>query len=76
MKEDALSDRVYSAFKENTSYPKNYIKQELQNIYTSLGLSKTAKASDIENFYEVSRARIKNSSGKYDEGYKIIRKKC
>ena len=72
MKEDALSDKIYSAFKENTSYPKNYIKQELQNIYTSLGLSKTAKATDIESYFKTTRTRLL-VDGKEVNGLKLYK---
>lgn len=72
MKEDVLSDRIYSAFKENTSYSKNYIKQELQNIYISLGLSKTAKATDIESYFKTTRTRLL-VDGKEVNGLKLYK---
>ena len=67
-----LSEQVYKSFILGQCYSKKDIKSILTSIFSSFGLK--AKASDIGDFYEVSRSQIKNTiSGKYDEGYKIIK---
>lgn len=67
-----LSEQVYKYFILGQCYSKKDIKSILTSIFSSFGLK--AKASDIGDFYEVSRSQIKNTiSGKYDEGYKIVK---
>ena len=68
-----LSEQVYKSFILGQCYTRKDLKFVLTSIFSSFGLK--AKASDIEEFYEVSRSKIKNSSGKYDEGYKIVKRK-
>lgn len=43
------------ALKKQTWIPSAKIKAELQKIYDSLGIKKTAKATDIDEWYEVQR---------------------
>ena len=55
-------------------YTKTYIKEKLSSIYSSLGYSKTPKATDLEDYFEVSVCRIPNKeTGKRDSGYQIIK---
>ena len=43
------------ALKKQTWIPSAKVKAELQKIYDSLGIKKTAKATDIEEWYKVRR---------------------
>ncbi len=43
------------ALKKQTWIPSAKVKAELQKIYDSLGIKKTAKATDIDEWYEVER---------------------
>ena len=69
-------DLVISSFVVGEKYTKSDIKQKLISIYASLGLSKKAKATDIEDYYEVKPVLIPNKeTGKRDKGYLIISRK-
>ena len=62
-------------FQENTRYTKSYIKEKLKKIYDKLGYSKTAKASDIEEYFEIKVCQILNKeTKKYDNGFELIKK--
>ena len=43
------------ALKKQTWIPSAKVKSELQKIYDSLGIKRTAKATDIDEWYEVKR---------------------
>lgn len=69
-------DLVISSFVVGEKYTKSDIKQKLISIYASLDLSKKAKATDIEDYYEVKPVLIPNKeTGKRDKGYLIISRK-
>lgn len=69
-------DLVISSFVVGEKYTKSDIKQKLISIYASLDLSKKAKATDIEDYYEVKPVLIPNQeTGKRDKGYLIISRK-
>jgi len=71
-----LPNEIYSNFKEGNKYIRSSIKSILQEIYDKLGYSKKAKASDLEEYFEVKDCTILNSeTGKYDRGYNLIKKK-
>ena len=55
-------------------YSKHELKKILQKFYDSNGIKKTAKASDINQYYETKRAKIPTGiTGKYDEGLELIK---
>ena len=55
-------------------YTKKEIKEILQQFYNTFGISQTAKASDINQYYETKRAKIPTGiTGKYDEGLELIK---
>ena len=71
-----LPNKVYSSFLEGNRYVRSNIKTTLQNIYDKLGYSKKAKANDIEEYFEIKECTIPNkSTGKYDRGYELIKRK-
>ena len=71
-----LDDIVYSEFKVGEKYLKSYIKQRLGDIYESLGLKLSPKATDLEKYFEIKKIQITNrDSGKRDNGYELISKK-
>ena len=61
------------ALKKQTWIPSAKVKAELQKIYDSLGIKKTAKATDIEEWYEVRRESRK-IDGKNTDCMMILRK--
>ena len=71
-----LDDIVYSEFKVGEKYLKSYIKQRLGDIYESLGLKLSPKATDLEKYFEVKLCKITNKeTGKRDHCYELISKK-
>ena len=45
----------------------------LKDIYSTLGISRTPKAKDLEEYFIIESAKIPNSeTGKRENGFKII----
>ena len=69
-------DIIVAEFNVGASYTKKDIKQKLKDIYFTLGISKTPKASDLEKYFEINEVKITNLvTGKRENGFKIISKK-
>lgn len=65
-----------SFFTVGKKYTKKEIKEILQQFYNTFGMSQTAKASDINQYYETKRAKIPTGiTGKYDEGLELLKLK-
>ena len=74
IREDSIT--INSIFNIGVSYTKKDIKQKLKDIYSSLGISKTPKATDLEKYFVIDEVKISNSkTGKRENGFKIISKK-
>ena len=65
-----IKDKILEVFKPGTTLPKKEIKESLQDIYNNLGIKKTAKATDLEEYFELSRTKVKNK-----ECFKILKEK-
>ena len=73
---DNLKDKIYSNYLEGNKYSRNSVKEDLQKIYDSLNYTKKAKASDLEEYFEVKDCTVLNKeTGKYDRGFELIKKK-
>jgi hypothetical protein len=73
IKRDKISGEIIFTFLIGNKYTNKYIKEKLQEIYDHNSIKKMAKASDIEEYFEVKRARFQNKeTGKRDEGLEII----
>lgn len=71
-----LDDIIYFEFKIGEKYLKSYIKQRLGEIYESLGLRLSPKATDLEKYFEVNKTQVTNKeTGKRDSGYELISRK-
>lgn len=74
IREDSIT--INSIFNIGVSYTKKDIKQKLKDIYSSLGISKTPKATDLEKYFVIDEVKISNpKTGKRENGFKIISKK-
>jgi hypothetical protein len=69
-----LDTAVYNSFPEGSVISKVDAKSTLSEIYSDINYQKVAKANDIEQWFEVKRARIPKD-GKYIEGYKLLKRK-
>ena len=73
---EPLVESIYSKFYISLKYTKQEIKNILRDIYEDLGYSKTPKASDLEEYFELRPCQITNKeTGKRDNGFEIIKKK-
>ena len=74
IREDSIT--INSIFNIGASYTKKDIKQKLKDIYSSLGISKTPKATDLEKYFVIDEVKISNpETGKRENGFKLISKK-
>jgi len=69
-----IDSAILSSFNVGERYSKADIKETLKNIYQSANYSKTPKATDLENYFEVKRCAFV-VDGKRIEGFEIIKKK-
>ncbi len=60
-----LKDIVYTVFKPDNFYSLKEIKSRLQGIYDSLGMSKKAKATDLNQWFTTTTKNVKNTNGLY-----------
>ena len=68
-----LSKEITNKFLRGKKYTLKDIKKELQLIYDSLNLTKTAKASDIEEYYEVKKIKLWDANEKkQNKGYELL----
>lgn len=61
---DDLENAIYSRFKEGDKIFRSEVKEILGEIYTALGKNAAPKASDLENYFDISLTKMKDSSGK------------
>ena len=68
-----LRDKLISCFKVGSRYSLKDLKFNLGLIYKDLGITKTPKASELENFFNVSETKVTDeSTGKRNKGYLIL----
>jgi len=73
---DNIREEILKEFEVGSRYSKSDIKNKLGKIYTSLGYTKTPKANDLEEYFEIKTCLISNKeTGKRDNGFEIIKKK-
>ena len=76
IKKDEISGIILHTFFVSNKYTKKYIKEKLQEIYNQFNIKKSAKASDLEEYFILNRVKISNKeTGKRDEGFEIIQLK-
>ena len=73
---DVVTEKILEVFLPGNKLTKVEIKNKLSNIYSDLGYTKTAKASDLEEYFELRSCQITNKeTGKREHGFEIIKKK-
>ena len=70
---DTRKEIIFNTFQIQQRYTLKEIKEKLGEIYSSLNISKTPKASDLEEYYEVKKCTINFPSGKRENGLEIIK---
>ena len=71
----SVEDKIYDLFSIGEKYTKLDIKERLRNLYLEIKCDKTPKASDSENYFEIKECKVTVSTGKQENGFKIIKKK-
>lgn len=68
-----LGEKVKEEVKVGDRKTKSEWKEYLKELYKELNVTKTAKASDLEEWYDIKVVRILNkSTGKRDSGFEIL----
>ena len=62
-------------FKVDDKFTKAEIKEKLRKIYENCGYNKTPKSNDLEQYFEIKECKVTVSTGKQENGFKIIKKK-
>ena len=71
-----IKEAVLLVFQSGNKYTKKYIKERLQEIYNQININKTAKASDLEEYFELKPIKITNTQTKTrDAGFEIMQLK-
>ena len=70
-----ISKKVNKIFIIGNRYSSKNIKSSLSELYKESNYKNTPKATDLEEWFEVKEVKVKDSSGKWDRGYEIIKKK-
>ena len=69
-----LKDVILYKFLPGDRISRTKIKSALTEIYENLKISKTPKASDLEDYFEIKVCQITNKeTGKRDNGFEIIK---
>lgn len=63
---------IISEFQISQRYTLKEIKERLGEIYQKLNISKTPKALDLENYFEIKKTKVTTVSGVRENGLEII----
>ena len=64
-------DNILEVFKVGDKITLANIKEQLRNIYTSIGLKKTPKATDLIEYFEIRRLKL-TSNGRREDGFELL----
>ena len=71
-----ISGTILHTFFIGNKYTKKYIKEKLQEIYNQFNIKKSAKASDLEEYFILKPSKIPNPQTKTrDAGFEILQLK-
>lgn len=68
-----IDNEILNQFAPGNKLSGKNIKEFLQRIYNRLGYEKTAKATDLEKYFEVKRIKLKDPSGNWVHGLEILK---
>ena len=76
LKDDAILNKIYQEFSVGIKITKAEAKAKLVKLYQEVGYGKTPKAVDLQEWFEIKRAQIKDQvTGKFSEGFELLAKK-
>ncbi len=70
----AVKHAILTKFQYGKVYPSSYVKQEIQAIYKNLHAIKKAKATDLNEYFEISKKK-RLINGKTTDSIEIIKQK-
>ena len=70
-KESELHSAIYHKFKIGDRLSKKEIKESLQCIYRDLGIVSTAKATDLKEYFKLTRTRITLQNKQVENGFRL-----
>ena len=74
VKNKEVSKRINEIFKVGDKYSNSNAKIILGNLYSEVGVKKTAKASDLEGYFVLKTTKVQES-GQWMNGFEILGKK-
>lgn len=70
-----VRERILSEFKVGSRLITSDVKEILRMIYQEFKYSKTPKATDLEEYFELKDIRLRDSNGKMSRGFEILSQK-
>ena len=70
--EGRLKAELCILFRPGEKYTLKELKLKLASIYSKLGISRVAKAKDLEKYFKIAKTKVKLSDGTIENGYKIL----
>ena len=68
-----FTETIYNSFKPGDKLSNKQIKEMLRSIYDKLGIPKTPKATDLEEYFEVKAGKLYNKEeGKWVNGLELL----
>lgn len=72
--DNILDKKIFENFTIGNKYTKEFLKSKLSEIYKEVGYKKTAKANDIERWFEVKTLLVTNKeTGKRDSCFYLMK---
>ena len=66
--------KIYESFKVGEKYGKAFIKSVLKDLYSEFNYQKTAKASDLQDYFVIKLTKALED-GKWVNGFEILGKR-
>ena len=67
-----IKDQFLVEFKVGDKWSKVDLKNKVSDIYSQINYTKTPKATDLEDYFELKTCKVKDSTGKWVNGFEII----
>ncbi len=70
-----VASEIYKVFEVGKRYSKSGAKDSLKSLYERLGYKKTAKATDLEEYFVLKGVKFDDGSGKFVHGFELLERK-
>ena len=72
---ETIVEEILRNFSIGDKISKSSIKNYLERLYFDFGYEKSPKASDLDEYFEIKDIKLKDDSGKWVNGFEIIKRK-